>query len=381
MTEPGLPLSLLHLGLLHLSLLDAALRGALLITLLLLVSEMRRRFPLWPASRVGTLMALGLCVQVVSATPWFEAHVPWAWQAPAVAVSVGNAALFWVFVQALFMDDFKWTPWHVAAWLAVVLLTLWNCATGWQHAHPVGLALQRAVPLVFAVLAVLTASRQWQSDLVESRRRLRRFIVVTGTAYTLAMLALRLASPRGRLSDASSMLDVALLLVIVGGALWKLLRLQGFEFVAPEASTSTLSMAAPTAKTKTAPSEAHDEPLVLALHQLMTLNHVYRSEDLTVASLAQRLKTPEYRLRRVINQRLGHRNFNAFVNGYRIDETKAALANPAQSELPILSIALESGFQSIGPFNRAFKAATGVTPSEFRRANLRPPNNLTIADS
>jgi AraC-like DNA-binding protein len=357
MSEPAVPWGLL----------DAALRGALLITLLLLVSEMRRRLPQWRATHVGTLMAMGLCVQIISATPWFEASVPWTWQAPAVAVSVGNAALFWVFVQALFIDDFKWTPWYVGAWLTVVALTLWNCTTGWQNAHPVALALQRAVPLVFAGMAVVTASRQWQSDLVESRRRLRRFIVVTGTAYTLTMLALRLASPRGRLSDASSMLDIALLLVVVGGALWKLLRLDGLELIAPQTATGPVPIAQATTKTTPDTSDSNDEPLVLALHQAMTQQHAYRTEDLTVASLAQRLKTPEYRLRRVINQRLGHRNFNAYINGFRIDEAKAALANPAQRELPVLSIALESGFQSIGPFNRAFKAATGLTPSEFRK--------------
>lgn len=96
---------------------------------------------------------------------------------------------------------------------------------------------------------------------------------------------------------------------------------------------------------------------MLALHQLMTQTRVYRSEDLTVASLAQRLKTPEYRPRRVINRRLGHRNFNAFVNGFRIDEAKAALANPAQRELPVLSIASKSGF----------------SPSACSTAPSRPP--------
>jgi AraC-like DNA-binding protein len=35
--------------------------------------------------------------------------------------------------------------------------------------------------------------------------------------------------------------------------------------------------------------------------------------------------------------------------------------------VPILTIALDAGFQSLGPFNRAFKAHAGVTPSEFRR--------------
>ena len=102
----------------------------------------------------------------------------------------------------------------------------------------------------------------------------------------------------------------------------------------------------------------------------MTQQHAYRAENLTVASLAARLGVPEYRLRRVINQRLGHRNFNAYVNGFRLDETRAALADPAKRDRPVLSIALDAGFQSIGPFNRAFKAATGLTPTEFRRGKL-----------
>jgi AraC-like DNA-binding protein len=86
--------------------------------------------------------------------------------------------------------------------------------------------------------------------------------------------------------------------------------------------------------------------------------------------LAARLGAPEYRLRRLINQRLAHRNFSSFINGYRLTEARAALADPTQAEVPILTIALDAGFQSIGPFNRAFKAETGMTPSEFRRTRL-----------
>ena len=76
---------------------------------------------------------------------------------------------------------------------------------------------------------------------------------------------------------------------------------------------------------------------------------------------------PEYRLRRLINQRLGYRNFNVFLNEHRIDEAKAALADPSQAEVPVITIAMDAGFQSLGPFNRAFKATTGVTPTEYRR--------------
>jgi hypothetical protein len=41
--------------------------------------------------------------------------------------------------------------------------------------------------------------------------------------------------------------------------------------------------------------------------------------------LASRLKIPEYRLRRLINQRLSPRNFASFVNSYRLAETMLAL--------------------------------------------------------
>lgn len=102
----------------------------------------------------------------------------------------------------------------------------------------------------------------------------------------------------------------------------------------------------------------------------MTRDRAYREENLTVASLAARLKVPEYRLRRHINQRLGHRNFNAYINGLRLAEAQAALANPSKRDLPVLTLALDAGFQSIGPFNRAFKAATGLTPTDFRRQRL-----------
>ncbi len=118
------------------------------------------------------------------------------------------------------------------------------------------------------------------------------------------------------------------------------------------------------------PADPSEARLAAALDRAMREERAYRTEDLTVAALAQRLGTPEYRLRRLINQRLGHRNFNAFVNGFRLAEAKRVLADPEAREVPILTVALDAGFQSIGPFNRAFKADTGLTPSEFRRRYL-----------
>ncbi|WPG37863.1 helix-turn-helix domain-containing protein [Variovorax sp. EBFNA2] len=379
------------------TLFDAALRGVLLALLLVLALVLGRDRPRLPAARAGALLALGLCVQVIGATPLFEALMPRGWQAPFVAVSVGNGVVFWVFVQALFDDDFVLRPLHVVTWLAVAAVAALNCALVAGSASmiaPLTMGVQRAVPLVFAVLAAMAAASQWRTDLVEGRRRLRVFIVVTGVGYSVGMLGVRLASPRGQLSDLSATVDVAMLLLIVAVVAWRMLRLAGSELfpaaqapvpipevtqeaplkeeaVAPAPVEAPLSPAAAEPPPEPAPeADPAEDRLAEALQHAMAVDRVYRREDLSIASLAARLSVPEYRLRRVINQRLGHRNFNAFVNGFRLAEAMAALADPSKRELPVLTLALTAGFQSIGPFNRAFKAATRLTPTEFRKQKL-----------
>ena len=59
-----------------------------------------------------------------------------------------------------------------------------------------------------------------------------------------------------------------------------------------------------------------------------------------------------------------------FLNGYRIADAKAALGDAGQAQVPVLTIALDAGFNSLGPFNRAFKAETGLTPTAYRRQVL-----------
>lgn len=355
---------------LTLTLLDAALRGTLLALLALLAVVLWRDRPRLRSARAGAALALGLCVQVIGATPLFEALVHPLWQAPLVAVSVANAVLFWIFVQALFDDDFSLRPGHVAAWFAVAALSGFNCVAG-PHAATVLVGLQRAMPLLFAVLAALAAVARWRADLVERRRRLRAFILVTGVAYTLVMLAARLVAPQGRLSAEVAMVDVAVLLAIVAVVACQMLHLRGTElFPSGAAAAAVVPAAAMEAASQPQVPDPAEERLAMSLQRLMRDERAYQREDLTVASLAARLAVPEYRLRRLINQRLGHRNFNAFVNGFRLDEARDALADPARRGLPVLTIALEAGFQSIGPFNRAFKADTGLTPTEFRREKL-----------
>jgi AraC-like DNA-binding protein len=119
-----------------------------------------------------------------------------------------------------------------------------------------------------------------------------------------------------------------------------------------------------------APAEADDSQLLARLASEMTSERLYRQDGLTITAVAARLGVPEYRLRRAINQGLGARNFNAYLNQFRIDEAKTALADPDQRDVPVLTIALDAGFGSLAPFNRAFRAETGCTPTEFRARTL-----------
>ncbi len=87
---------------------------------------------------------------------------------------------------------------------------------------------------------------------------------------------------------------------------------------------------------------------------------------LKVASFADALGEQEYKITQCITGQLGYRNFNQFVNAHRIDRAKRKLIDAQNDDRSVSAIAYECGFNSIGPFNRAFKDHVGVTPSEFR---------------
>jgi AraC-like DNA-binding protein len=102
----------------------------------------------------------------------------------------------------------------------------------------------------------------------------------------------------------------------------------------------------------------------------METGEAWREEGLSIAGLALRARMPEAQLRRLINDQLGYRNFPSFVNAHRIAAAKARLSDPDAARTSISAIAFEIGFASLGPFNRAFKEETGVSPSEWRRKSL-----------
>ena len=344
-----------------LSLADALLRFATIGELLLAIVVIARA----PGRTVGNWLAAGFLAALIAylllSSDMVAVHLG-ALRLPLLALAAVAGGMLWLLSRALFQDDFRLEPVH---WLPIALLEA--CGLYASFGQAVNARLATAASLVHqAIVAILYADaifRSWRgyaADLVEPRRRFRLWFIagasVTGLAIVAAEVTLRgLEVPPG-LEFAKVLAIFALTTLLLA---WSLDLKSGWFAAALRARPEV----------EAAPGERQ---LLASLREAIETGRGYRREGLTIAALAHQLKVPEHLLRRVINQRLGHRNFNAFLNAYRIAEAKASLADAARERIPVLTIALESGFGSIGPFNRAFREAVGKTPTEYRRERLAP---------
>jgi len=343
---------------------DLALGAGTTTLLLLLAALLFRDYREAAAGRLAIAFALGSAAHALTAASGFTPPVV-PWQAVLIAVSTGNVVVFWLFARALFDDAFQIRIWHAAPWAAVVALSLINCLllVPAQTLDPriFGIAIS-VISLCFVALAIVQTIASWSTDLVEERRRVRVFVVVTAAVYTGFNAVLQLFATWNGSASIVATANAAILAGVVVAIAYSLMRING-EVLFPAAEKPAIAAVAATE------SNAADRKLLDALMRLMADERIYRHEGLTIGSLATKLSVPEYKLRRLINQELGYRNFNVFLNNHRIEEAKAALADPSQAEVPVITIAMDAGFQSLGPFNRAFKATTGVTPTEYRKLN------------
>ncbi|MCX7366760.1 MAG: AraC family transcriptional regulator [Alphaproteobacteria bacterium] len=348
--------------------LEWVLRGGTIALVLLLGAMLLRDHGRLVSARLGALFAVGTAAYTICSAAGFHLYAG-TWSIPLLALSAGNNVVFWGFASALFDDSFRLRWWHLGLWLLLVVLGVTECVIGGGSGLGIGLT---SSSLAFAALAIGQTLSSWRGDLVEGRRQLRLFIVVASSLYIGLTAISQLLGASKAAPQHGSLVSALALLAIVGTIAWSLLRVGGGQslFLAPP----VLATAEPASEPSPAPA---DQGSVAALERLMSVERTYREEGLTIGALAQRLGLPEYRLRRLINQALGYRNFNSFLNFYRIREAKEALADPGQAAVPVLTIALDAGFSSLGPFNRAFKAETGMTPSEYRRIGQPIPESAS----
>ena len=273
---------------------------------------------------------------------------------PIWLLSIAGTAWFWLFAVTLFED--RPVTWERLTPIGLLMVV---GAVGAILPPPASNGVWIVhnlleVALVLHVVRIIW--RSWGGDLVEARRSLRGPFMAVVAVYCIVLSGFEIADALGIRPAWGSILQAASLAAInlLGAATFLQGRPDIFEGPVRPADEAPGAIA------------PQDRPALARLRAIMAGDDVWRREGLTIGQLAAEVGVPEHRLRRLINGGLGHRNFADFLNARRIEAAKAALAAPDNARASISALAFNLGYASLGPFNRAFKDATELTPSAWR---------------
>ncbi|HEY1710772.1 MAG TPA: helix-turn-helix transcriptional regulator [Rhizomicrobium sp.] len=273
--------------------------------------------------------------------------------------------MVWCFLQ--FTDERRFPRWLLALFalqVAIEVPVRWIIKTDW-HLMQVAQVAPATLEGVFGGVALYWTLATWRDDLIESRRRARALVAAIIAVYIIASCLL----PRVVI-DPGSMASYWLYEALAAGdlAIVALIFLRfGDDYLGLQ-----LDLAHPVRAERAVMPRAIDpmaSQTLGRLNKLLEEERVYRRPSLSLAELAKKAGVPEYRLRKTINEELGYPNFNAFLHSYRINDACRQLRDPAMARIPILTIALSVGYQSVNTFNRGFRSIMGMTPSAFRAAD------------
>lgn len=337
----------------ELALIDTVIRllaigGQVMMIAILLVSKTRTDLKI---SLIGVLV--GAIAYLVNSS--ITLSPPHPWRSFVDFGSVSTTIWAWIFAHQLFERPIRKSL-LVAA--PLMLATFWTVGnflpdTRWFTYYAIHL-----LSLALVAHLIFIAINGRADDLIERRRKIRTALPIFVGLQVGGVLTYEIVFGTAEYQPDVSAMNAMLIFALVLGA--------GMALFAAEQDIFSR------AKQNEQPSRPHSNlsPSETVLHEKLMQamdEGQYRTSSLTITMLADQLDTPEHRLRALINRQLGHRNFSSFLNGYRISEAKTKLADRDLVNLPILTIAMDLGYGSLAPFNRAFRSETGVTPSDFRK--------------
>lgn len=276
---------------------------------------------------------------------------------------VDLAAIFtpywtWLFGRRLFEDE---PPRSILSLTPVVLVASWFIAHFVSWTDPIGFYSIHVVSLALIADLLRVALGERADDLVEKRRLIRLWLPVLVAAQAGGVLVFELIAGRTAPFPPVQLISSVLILALTLFAGLALLRTDE-ELLAEVGGV--------TAAERPASSFSASETVLKEKLEAAMSAGFHRTPGLAITGLADHLGVPEHRLRALINRRLGYRNFSAFLNHHRIAEARAILSAPERVDLPVLTIAMDLGYNSLPTFNRAFRSETGTTPTDYRRERL-----------
>ena len=335
---------------------DAGARGGAIAICIVLTVQLVLLRP-WTATHLfGALFLVGAGIYTLVSMPQVADAAALAIY-PLKTIAVMAPAFFWLFVLSMLDDDYRWRHW-MAVPPAVAALLYLSCIPfpAFQDASRM---LELGLSLALMVHVMIRLRQALANDLVVSRWRFSRTLAILVPMIALAISVV--ASLEGlRISTDWTRVGVAVMILSINITLALTLSRLRESLIAPVPQrTETLARDMPAA-----------DRIDLGRLRDMMEEGAYLTEGLTIGGLAGRLNLPEHRLRKLINQGLGYRNFAAFLNDYRVDEAKRRLAEPELVHTQITQIAYDLGYGSLAPFNRAFRERVGMSPTEYRAVAL-----------
>lgn len=235
------------------------------------------------------------------------------------------------------------------------------------------LTLKKLVPVIYGVMCINLVLRK-RPALAQCTTVLQRlphlyvgfpilWLWVLFTHVLGQWLPLSISDPMGIFSN---YLSFALALAL-------LLRITATPLTAnpPEPLTPTAPLLSEDDKLlKEASARSSTDPELARLSQRIS-NFVekekpYLNSQLTLDRFADQLQLPTRQVSTIINSCF-RQNFNGYINGFRVEEARQLLHNPAYQELTVMEIAQRAGFSSKATFNRLFKSLMGTPPHVYRQ--------------
>jgi len=220
------------------------------------------------------------------------------------------------------------------------------------------------------VLTMWEGFRGYQAASTQQQAQRRFFIITIVSAVAISTILNNIFADNTVLHQWS--ISLVTLVVLINTQLLLYWRFK------PEAETQSLVVegyfqqqpAKPLNQNTDQPVSVAEKQFAQLIQTLLLDEQRFLQANLKVADIARELEVPEYRISKTLRTQLNAKNFNNFINKLRIEHACGLLTDPGKQHWSILVVSLESGFASVGPFTRAFKAVTGSTPNQYRQSHL-----------
>lgn len=342
--------------------------GLLLVIAALLVRDARHVTP----GRYAVAVCICAAAYLLRHSP-MDLGIPTAWQYFLLLFNMQLTIVGYWFGRSLLDDNFRLTRIDKIVFSLYFLAGIPNMQTAVNNSgewEVVSFWLRQIISLAVIGHLLFIALAGRSDDLIEARRRMRtRFAIAialtAGVNIVLEIVIGDVSMPgQFRLFNA---------IAYAGLATW------GFFWVGRMQPQVLMFEKAPIIKPAPTPVLNPKEAAIhTRLQLIMSQEKAYAQQGLTIRQLAKQIDAPEHQLRALINKSMGHRNFSAFLNTHRIEAAKLALTDPAQVQLPVLTIAMDVGYASLAPFNRAFRTLVGEPPTAFRRKTMGEAEKNTL---